>query len=122
MILLVRDHLKMFHYRPEGVGRDEDQSPDDDHYRDQPRDKERLMRRQGAGTWRNLLFGGERPGNRQYGDLDPETSEEHGDCTRGVIENRVRVQARKRTPIVIGLRKEGIEDFGEPMRAGVQSA
>ena len=80
------------------------------------------MGRHGAGADGDALLRSEGAGQGQYRNDHAEAAEPNGDAEHGVVERRVGRQPGKGTAVVVGSRGEGVEDFREPVRAGVGDA
>src|SRR5579884_746394 len=113
---------ELFDERAEGDGREEGQAADDEDDAHEETDEQRCVGAEGAEPGGHELLLGERAGQRQHRDHDEEAAGQHGHRPHHVVEGRVPGQVGEGRTVVVPVRGEGVEDLGEPVRAGVAGA
>ena len=91
----------MFDDRPQGQGRDERQSADDDHDRNQQHDEQRRVRRQRAGADGHDLLRRQRTGDRQDGTIIQKRPKSIANAEQRVVKGVLALRPAKALPLLL---------------------
>ena len=110
--------LQVFQDRSQAQRREEGERAEDHDHADQQHGKQRGIHREGAGRRRHALLLRQVAGQGQHGNHHEEPADEHVPAHRDVVPP-VGAQAGEGRAVVARARNEGVEDLGEPVRAGI---